>query len=158
MAKNLSTNTGSQAVGGRRHTVGRLVHYLLASPWRVIVMVLAGMTAVAMIVIGPKVMGEATNVLFEGLLGSMLVKMGAKPGTPKQAVVTYLQSRGQDKFARMIDSMNVQVGVGIDWGRFGTILMFVIGIYLISILVRLVQNFLMTRLVSDAVYTHASAD
>ena len=153
MAKDLSTNTGSQAVGDRRHTVGRLVHYLLASPWRVIVMVLAGMTAVAMIVIGPKVMGEATNVLFEGLLGSMLVKMGAKPGTPKQAVVAYLQSRGQDKFARMIDSMNVQVGVGIDWGRFGTILMFVIGIYLISILVRLVQNFLMTRLVSDAVYT-----
>ena len=153
MAKDLSANTGSQAVGGRRHTVGRLVHYLLASPWRVIVMVLAGMTAVAMIVIGPKVMGEATNVLFEGLLGSMLVKMGAKPGTPKQAVVTYLQSRGQDKFARMIDSMNVQVGVGIDWGRFGTILMFVIGIYLVSILVRLVQNFLMTRLVSDAVYT-----
>ena len=153
MAKDLSANTGSKAVGGRRHTVGRLVHYLLASPWRVIVMVLAGMTAVAMIVIGPKVMGEATNVLFEGLLGSMLVKMGAKPGTPKQAVVTYLQSRGQDKFARMIDSMNVQVGVGIDWGRFGTILMFVIGIYLISILVRLVQNFLMTRLVSDAVYT-----
>ena len=153
MAKDLSVNTGSQAVGGRRHTVGRLVHYLLASPWRVIVMVLAGMTAVAMIVIGPKVMGEATNVLFEGLLGSMLVKMGAKPGTPKQAVVTYLQSRGQDKFARMIDSMNVQVGVGIDWGRFGTILMFVIGIYLVSILVRLVQNFLMTRLVSDAVYT-----
>lgn len=153
MAKNLSVNTGSQAVGGRRHTVGRLVHYLLASPWRVIVMVLAGMTAVAMIVIGPKVMGEATNVLFEGLLGSMLVKIGAKPGTPKQAVVTYLQSRGQDKFARMIDSMNVQVGVGIDWGRFGTILMFVIGIYLVSILVRLVQNFLMTRLVSDAVYT-----
>ena len=153
MAKDLSANTGSQAVGGRRHTVGRLVHYLLASPWRVIVMVLAGMTAVAMIVIGPKVMGEATNVLFEGLLGSMLVKMGAKPGTSKQAVVTYLQSRGQDKFARMIDSMNVQVGVGIDWGRFGTILMFVIGIYLISILVRLVQNFLMTRLVSDAVYT-----
>ena len=153
MAKDLSVNTGSQAVGGRRHTVGRLVHYLLASPWRVIVMVLSGMIAVAMIVIGPKVMGEATNVLFEGLLGSMLVKMGAKPGTPKQAVVTYLQSRGQDKFARMIDSMNVQVGVGIDWGRFGTILMFVIGIYLISILVRLVQNFLMTRLVSDAVYT-----
>lgn len=153
MAKNLSANTGSKAVGGRRHTVGRLVHYLLASPWRVIVMVLSGMIAVAMIVIGPKVMGEATNVLFEGLLGSMLVKMGAKPGTPKQAVVIYLQSRGQDKFARMIDSMNVQVGVGIDWGRFGTILMFVIGIYLISILVRLVQNFLMTRLVSDAVYT-----
>ncbi|WP_445340060.1 ABC transporter ATP-binding protein [Bifidobacterium sp. ESL0825] len=149
----MSANTGSKAVGGRRHTVGRLVHYLLASPWRVIVMVLSGMIAVAMIVIGPKVMGEATNVLFEGLLGSMLVKMGAKPGTPKQAVVTYLQSRGQDKFARMIDSMNVQVGVGIDWGRFGTILMFVIGIYLISILVRLVQNFLMTRLVSDAVYT-----
>ncbi|WP_445341242.1 ABC transporter ATP-binding protein [Bifidobacterium sp. ESL0820] len=153
MAKDLSANTGSKAVGSRRHTVGRLVHYLLASPWRVIVMVLSGMIAVAMIVIGPKVMGEATNVLFEGLLGSMLVKMGAKPGTPKQAVVTYLQSRGQDKFARMIDSMNVQVGVGIDWGRFGTILMFVIGIYLISILVRLVQNFLMTRLVSDAVYT-----
>ncbi|WP_297316112.1 ABC transporter ATP-binding protein [Bifidobacterium indicum] len=139
--------------GERRHTVKRLVRYLLASPWRVIVMVLAGMTAVAMIVIGPKIMGQATNVLFEGILGSMLVKLGAKPGTPKEAVVSYLEAKGQNKFAQMIASMDVQVGVGIDWNRFARILFFVGCIYVISILVRLVQNFLMTRLVSDAVYT-----
>ncbi|MEK0306611.1 ABC transporter ATP-binding protein [Bifidobacterium favimelis] len=139
--------------GQRRHTIKRLVRYLLASPWRVIVMILAGITAVAMIVIGPKVMGQATNVLFEGILGAMLVRMGAKPGTPKEAVVAYLQSKGQDKIAQMISTMNVQVGKGIDWSAFARVLIFLAAIYVISITVRVVQNFLMTRLVSDAVYT-----
>ena len=139
--------------GERRHTVSRLVRYLLASPWRAILMILAGMAAVALIAIGPKIMGQATNVLFEGVLGTMLVKMGVKPGTPKEVVVSYLESRGEDKFAQMIASMDVQVGVGIDWNRLAAILIFVTCVYVVSILVRLVQNFLMTRLVSDAVYT-----
>ena len=137
----------------RRHTVSRLVRYLLASPWRAVLMILAGMAAVALIAIGPKIMGQATNVLFEGVLGTMLVKMGVKPGTPKEVVVSYLESRGEDKFAQMIASMDVQVGVGIDWNRLAAILIFVTCVYVVSILVRLVQNFLMTRLVSDAVYT-----
>ena len=139
--------------GERRHTVSRLVRYLLASPWRAVLMILAGMAAVALIAIGPKIMGQATNVLFEGVLGTMLVKMGVKPGTPKEVVVSYLESRGEDKFAQMIASMDVQVGVGIDWNRLAAILIFVTCVYVVSILVRLVQNFLMTRLVSDAVYT-----
>ena len=139
--------------GERRHTVSRLVRYLLASPWRAVLMILAGMAAVALIAIGPKIMGQATNVLFEGVLGTMLVKMGVKPGTPKEVVVSHLESRGEDKFAQMIASMDVQVGVGIDWNRLAAILIFVTCVYVVSILVRLVQNFLMTRLVSDAVYT-----
>lgn len=139
--------------GERRHTVSRLVRYLLASPWRAVLMILAGMAAVALIAIGPKIMGQATNVLFEGVLGTMLVKMGVKPGTPKKVVVSHLESRGEDKFAQMIASMDVQVGVGIDWNRLAAILIFVTCVYVVSILVRLVQNFLMTRLVSDAVYT-----
>ena len=139
--------------GERRHTVSRLVRYLLASPWRAVLMILAGMAAVALIAIGPKIMGQATNVLFEGVLGTVLVKMGVKPGTPKEVVVSYLESRGEDKFAQMIASMDVQVGVGIDWNRLAAILIFVTCVYVVSILVRLVQNFLMTRLVSDAVYT-----
>ena len=139
--------------GERRHTVSRLVRYLLASPWRAVLMILAGMAAVALIAIGPKIMGQATNVLFEGVLGTMLVKMGVKPGTPKEVVVSHLESGGEDKFAQMIASMDVQVGVGIDWNRLAAILIFVTCVYVVSILVRLVQNFLMTRLVSDAVYT-----
>nr|WP_273399668.1 ABC transporter ATP-binding protein [Bifidobacterium indicum] len=139
--------------GERRHTVSRLVRYLLASPWRAVLMILAGMAAVALIAIGPKIMGQATNVLFEGVLGTMLVKMGVKPGTPKEVVVSHLEKRGENKFAQMIASMDVQVGVGIDWNRLAAILIFVTCVYVVSILVRLVQNFLMTRLVSDAVYT-----
>lgn len=153
MTKDLSKKTMSlPAKSDRNHTVIRLVRYLLVSPWRVIVMVLAGMTAVAMIVIGPKIMGEATNVLFEGIMGTMLVKMGLKPGTPKEALVTYLEKKGENRLAQMISSMDVQVGAGINWNRFATILIIVGCVYVISILVRLVQNFLMTRLVSDAVY------
>ena len=64
--------------GTRGHTVRRLVGYLMASKVRVIVMMVSGIAGVALIVAGPKVLGQATNVLFAGLLGTMLAQSGPR--------------------------------------------------------------------------------
>ncbi|MCI1635800.1 ABC transporter ATP-binding protein [Bifidobacterium sp.] len=141
-----------QKKGQTGNIIKRLLHYLLASKVRVITMVVSGMISVGLIVLGPKILGKATNVLFSGILGMMLQQQGIPKGTSTKQVISGLRAQGKDSFADMISSMNVKVGEGIDWKKFGTILLIVIGIYLVSILLRLVQNFLMTRVVSNAVF------
>ncbi|MFT9111876.1 MAG: ABC transporter ATP-binding protein [Bifidobacterium psychraerophilum] len=141
-----------QKKGQTGKIIKRLLHYLLASKIRVGIMVVSGMISVGLIVLGPKILGRATNVLFSGILGTMLQKQGVPKGTPMKQVIAALHARGQGSLADMISSMDVKVGEGIDWSKFGTILLIVIAIYLLSILLRLVQNFLMTRVVSNAVF------
>lgn len=136
----------------RNKSLKRLIGYLMKDKLKVILMLCAGAVSVFLLVLGPKIMGQATNVLFEGLLGKMLLAAGIPKGTPKADIVTALNKHGQGSLAQMVSSMNVKVGVGTDWKWFATILAFTAAVYLVSILLRLVQNFIMTRVVSDSVY------
>ena len=136
----------------RNESLKRLVGYLMKDKLKVIVMLAAGAVSVFLLVLGPKIMGQGTNVLFEGLLGKMLEAAGIPKGTSKADVVKLLDSKGQGSIAQMVQSMDVKVGEGIDWHWFAMILVFTAAVYLVSILLRLVQNFIMTRVVSDSVY------
>jgi ATP-binding cassette subfamily B multidrug efflux pump len=152
MSEGMTAAIPMQKKGQTGKIIKRLLKYLLASKIRVIIMVISGMISVGLVALGPKILGKATNVLFSGILGTMLQKQGVPAGTPTEQVVAALRAQGKGSFADMIASMNVKAGQGIDWSTFGTILLIVIAIYLVSILLRLVQNFLMTRVVSDAVF------
>jgi ATP-binding cassette subfamily B protein len=136
----------------RNESLKRLVGYLMKDKLKVIVMLAAGAVSVFLLVLGPKIMGQGTNVLFEGILGKMLEAGGIPKGTPKADIITMLNKSGKGNIAQMVDSMDVKVGEGIDWHWFAMILVFTAAIYLVSILLRLVQNFIMTRVVSDSVY------
>jgi ATP-binding cassette subfamily B protein len=136
----------------RNKSLKRLFGYLLSEKLKVVTMLICGAIAVFLIVLGPKIMGQGTNVLFAGLLGKMLLASGIPAGTPKDEVVKLLNSKGQGSIAQMVNSMDVKVGEGIDWNWFAIILVITAAVYLVSILLRLVQNFIMTRVVSDTVY------
>lgn len=136
----------------RNKSLKRLMGYLLSEKLKVVTMLICGAIAVFLIVLGPKIMGQGTNVLFAGLLGKMLEASGIPAGTPKADVITMLKANGQGSIAQMVDSMDVKVGEGIDWNWFAIILAITAAVYLVSILLRLVQNFIMTRVVSDTVY------
>ncbi|MDN6522215.1 MAG: ABC transporter ATP-binding protein, partial [Bifidobacterium crudilactis] len=141
-----------QKKGQTGKIIKRLLKYLLASKIRVIIMVISGMISVGLVALGPKILGKATNVLFSGILGTMLQKQGVPAGTPTEQVVAALRAQGNGYLADMIASQNDKARQGKHWSPIGTILLIVIAIYLVSILLRLVQNFLMTRVVSDAVF------
>lgn len=141
-----------QITGSRRHTLSRLIRYLLADKVRFIGMILAGIVGVGLIVYAPKVLAKATNLLFTGVLDVLLTRMGVPQGMSTGQIQKLLQSRGQGKFASLISQYDIHVGQGIDWTALAWVLAGVVGIYLLSILFRLVQNFLMTRVVADSVY------
>ena len=62
-------------------------------------------------VLGPKILGNATNDIFEGVIGKQL-----PAGVTKDQVVAGLRASGQDQLADMVAAMNLTPGAGIDFG------------------------------------------
>jgi ATP-binding cassette subfamily B protein len=129
----------------------RLVHELL--PERMPILVVLGLATLSVVlaIIGPKLLGEATNILFEGLIGSQLGNMGLE-GVPKEQVVAGLRAQGQDNFADMLAAMDVTPGEGIDFGALAAILAVVAVTYLLSSLFAWAQGYLMAGVTQRTVY------
>ncbi|MEO8462709.1 MAG: ABC transporter ATP-binding protein, partial [Chloroflexota bacterium] len=111
-----------------------------------IVMILATIS-VTFAVIGPKLLGNATNVLFEGVIGKNL-----PVGLTKDQMVAGLRAQGQDNFADMLASMNVTPGVGVDFGALTAILVLVAGVYLLSSVFSWAQTYIMAGVTQRTVY------
>lgn len=103
--------------------------------------------SVAMSVLGPKVLGFATDVIFDGVIGKRL-----PAGASKAQVIEGLRQRGQDKFADMLSGMDVVPGHGIDFDRLGMILLGVIGVYALSSILSWLQGYLLNGIVQRAIY------
>jgi ATP-binding cassette, subfamily B, multidrug efflux pump len=106
-----------------------------------------GILSVFLSVLGPKILGDATNIIFDGVVGS-----GLPAGATKEQAVAGLRAQGNDKLADMLQSMDVIPGQGIDFGRLGTILLWVLGIYIAAWLFGVIQGRLTTVVVQRTVY------
>lgn len=95
----------------------------------IVVIVALAVASVAGAVAGPKLLGNATNVLFEGVVGSRL-----PAGISQEAAVQGLEQAGEDELASMVGAMDVVPGQGIDFGALGAILLGVVVVYLASFL------------------------
>ena len=62
-----------------------------------ILVVLLAVASVAFAVVGPKILGNATNILFEGVVNQQI-----PAGTTKEQAVAGLRAQGQDRIADMI--------------------------------------------------------
>jgi len=85
-----------------RGTFRRLVARL--RPERVTIAVVAVLASASVVfsVIGPKLIGNATNVIFDGVIGKTL-----PAGITKEQAVEALRSRGQSQLADMLSGTNV---------------------------------------------------
>ncbi|WP_328799009.1 ABC transporter ATP-binding protein, partial [Puerhibacterium puerhi] len=118
---------------------------------RVVLLTLCGVVSVALTVVGPRVLGAATNVIFEGAVGAMLGRT-VPPGTPTDEVVAGLRAQGQDRMADMLAAMDhVVVGQGVDFGRLGPILLTALAIYAGAFLFGWLQARIMTIAVQNTV-------
>ncbi|MFV0319452.1 MAG: ABC transporter ATP-binding protein [Microbacterium sp.] len=102
---------------------------------------LAGALAVVLAVIAPKVLGEATNIVFEGVISAA---MGGQfpPDATQAEVVEALRAAGQTDFANMVAAMHdFQVGAGVDFERLRVVILWVLLIYIVSALLSWVQGY-----------------
>ena len=125
----------------------RMVGLLGAHRISLVVVALAAVGTVVLAVAAPKVLGQATNVIFEGVVSTML-----PAGTTKAQAVEALRARGMDDFATMLSAMDVIPGAGIDYTRLGRILTVVLGLYVGSGLLNWLQGWLINRITIKALY------
>ena len=125
----------------------RMVGLLGAHRISLVVVALAAVGTVVLAVAAPKVLGQATNVIFEGVVSTML-----PAGTTKAQAVEALRARGMDDFATMLSAMDVVPGAGIDYTRLGRILTVVLGLYVGSGLLNWLEGWLINRITIKALY------
>ena len=125
----------------------RMVGLLGAYRVSLVVVALAAVGTVVLAVAAPKVLGQATNVIFEGVVSTML-----PAGTTKAQAIEALRARGMDDFATMLSAMDVIPGAGIDYTRLGRILTVVLGLYVGSGLLNWLEGWLINHITIKALY------
>ncbi|MEU3875138.1 MULTISPECIES: ABC transporter ATP-binding protein [Streptomyces] len=106
-----------------------------------------GVASVALAVVGPKILGRATDLLFAGVVGAQM-----PAGSTKAEVLAHMRQQGNDKIADVLSAVDFTPGQGIDFGAVGTVLLWVALIYLGSSLFGLVQARIATTVVQRAVF------
>ncbi|MFI0717180.1 ABC transporter ATP-binding protein [Streptomyces inhibens] len=106
-----------------------------------------GALSVALTVVGPKVLGHATDLIMSGIIGRRL-----PDGLTKAQAADRLRADGQGGLADMIGAMPVVPGHGIDFGAVGVVLLWVALIYAGASLFSFVQARIATRVVQRAVF------
>jgi ATP-binding cassette subfamily B multidrug efflux pump len=125
----------------------RLLTVLRPERWRLAGVVLLGIASVALAVTGPKVLGNATNIIFDGVVGGQL-----PAGLTKAQAIEGLRADGQDRLADMLGGMDVVPGQGVDFPQLRTLLLVVVAIYVGSALFSWVQGVITTGVVQRVVY------
>ena len=105
----------------------RLLGRLRPELHRVIAVMILAIGSVTFAVIGPKILGNATNVIFAGVIGKNLPS-----GSTQAQAEAFLRASGQTQFADMLHTMTLTPGAGIDFTGLANILAVLIVIFLIS--------------------------
>jgi ATP-binding cassette subfamily B protein len=124
----------------------RLIDRLLRQRMMVWGIVGFGVVATAMAVIGPKVLGHATDIVFTGYLNGQFPE-----GATKAEVVAQLRNEGNDKLASLVSSVDLQPGAGIDFHGLGLVLSGVLVLYVLASLLQWFQGVFTTTVVQKTI-------
>lgn len=125
----------------------RLIGLLAPEKWLFSFVVLLVIGSVALTVIAPKVLGQAMDVVFNGVLGKQL-----PAGVPLEQVIAGARADGNAQFADMLEGTNVVPGQGIDFGLLSRLILAVLALYLVASFLMWLQGFLLNRLVMRIIY------
>ena len=135
-----SMNFGPSA----KRLLGRLRPYRVG----VVVVVLLSVISVTLSVIGPKILGVATDIIFSGLISKPL-----PVGATKQQVIDGLRASGDNQMADFISRIDIHPGLGIDFSALSMILGLVLLLYVFASIFSWLQGYVLNGIVQRTVYT-----
>ncbi|MCV7229786.1 ABC transporter ATP-binding protein [Mycolicibacterium komossense] len=107
----------------------RLVKRLIPQRGMAAAVIVLSVFGIAIGVIGPRILGHATDLLFNGVIGRQL-----PAGLTKEQAISAARARGDTTFADLLSGMNVVPGQGVDFGAVGRTLLLALGLYLVAAL------------------------
>jgi ATP-binding cassette subfamily B multidrug efflux pump len=124
----------------------RMLDRLRRDPVVVWGVVAFGVIATTLSVVGPKILGHATDIVFTGYLSDQF-----PDGSTKAEVVAQLRAEGNDKLASLVDSVDLRPGSGIDFTSLSWVLGGVLVLYVLASLLQWFQGRLTTIVVQRTV-------
>ncbi|RFA13433.1 multidrug ABC transporter ATP-binding protein [Subtercola boreus] len=125
----------------------RLVGRLRPERMLIAVVALLAVISVTLSVLGPKLLGTATNLIFAGILSKQV------PGGETQAeVIAGLRAAGNNAQADLLGGVTLTPGSGIDFPQLGMVLMMVLTIYVFSSVFSWGQSYLLNGVVQRTVF------
>ncbi|WP_434809883.1 ABC transporter ATP-binding protein [Microbacterium sp. bgisy189] len=119
----------------------RMIGLLRPSAAAFVFVSILGAIGVVLAVIAPKVLGAATDVIFQGVFSTALADQ-FPAGTSQADVVAALEAAGQGEMANMVGAMqNFEVGAGVDFEQLKWIVVGVLAIYVGSAILTWLQGF-----------------
>jgi len=112
----------------------RLVKRLTPQRGPTAAVILLGVGGIAIGVIGPRILGHATDLLFNGVIGREL-----PAGITKEQAVAAAKARGDNTFADLLSGMNLVPGRGVDFAAIGRTLALALALYLVAALLLWIQ-------------------
>ncbi|GAA2929560.1 ABC transporter ATP-binding protein [Streptomyces argenteolus] len=107
----------------------------------------AGTLSVALSVVGPKILGAATDLIFAGVVGRQM-----PDGLSKAEAVDGLREEGSGGLADMLSGVDFVPGEGIDFGAVGNVLLAALVVYVLAGLLMLVSTRLSIRVINRVVF------
>jgi ATP-binding cassette subfamily B protein len=130
-----------------RGSFRRLTGTLRPEAGRIVLVVALAILSVSCAVVGPKILGNATDILFDGVVSKQI-----PAGMTQQQAVDALRASGQTEQADLLASLTVTPGAGVDFTALRDTLLFVATIYILSSLFAWGQAYIMAGVSQRTVY------
>lgn len=124
----------------------RLMGRLRPERAKVVLVILLGVISVVLSVIGPKILGKATDYIFNGL-----ISRGLPAGLTKEEAIAGVRAKGDNGFADLLSGMNITPGQGVDFSSLGRLLLIVLILYVVSSLFLWAQGYLLNAVVQRTI-------
>jgi ATP-binding cassette subfamily B protein len=143
MGMGMPTEKSKDFRGSFRRLLGRL----RPEASRIGLVVVLAVFSVFFAIIGPRILGNAINAIFDGFFSGQL-----PAGSSQEQVVAGLRLEGKTQLADMLSGMHLTPGVGIDYGALSGILILLAVVYIISSAFSWMQAYTMAGVTQRSVY------
>jgi ATP-binding cassette, subfamily B, multidrug efflux pump len=108
---------------------------------------LLGLASVTLAVIGPKIFGRATDIIFRGVLGAPL-----PAGSTLDEAVAAARARGDNRMADLLAGMHVVPGRGVDFTALSRVLLLAVVLYILAAALGYAQGYVLNGVVQRTVF------
>jgi len=128
-------------------TAKRLVATLRPEWFKSSLAIVIAITGTVLAVIGPRLLGEATNLVFAGFISAQY------PATvTKEQILAQLRAEGDTQRADMLSAMPLTPGQGIDFSTLASILLLTLVLYIISAIFLWLTGYILNGVVQRTMF------